>query len=186
MKDEILAGVIASVLGLAPIGSRSGSEILNEVRSRYEAESGRSSGDSLSLDGFYAVEVRGPDGAVKDVRIGHNLICTAGKNQLLAASGAKTISQFAYIAVGSSGTAPAIGDTVLGTQVARSTVITPTNPSASVLQFQFTFSAGVATGALQECGLFDASSGGNLLSHLTFSVINVGASDTIQITYQIS
>lgn len=132
------------------------------------------------------VELRGPDGELKAVREIHNVICTAGKQQILKASSAKYLNQFAYLAIGTSSTSPAAGDTTLGAEVARSSIITPTNPDSNTLQFVATFAAGVGTGAIQECGLLDASSVGNLLSHLTFSVINKGASDSLTVTYQIT
>lgn len=81
---------------------------------------------------------------------------------------------------------PASTDIALLSQLAISTLVTPTNPSAPILQFQYTFGAGIGTGSVAECGLFDAASSGNILSHLTFGVITKGASDSLQLTYQLS
>lgn len=227
--------------------------------------------DELDAEGLVVLDVRGPDGKLKDRRIVHNMICVNGKNKLLLASAAEYINQFAYLAVGTGSTAPTPANTTLGAQTAISSVITPTNPTVSTvnvsgatnatpivittasahglvdgqmvtvasvggntaangtffakvtgystttfglysdptllsqvagngaytsggtakcavnyIQFQNTFAAGVATGAITEAGLFDAASSGNLLSRLTFSAINVGAADTLQITYQLA
>jgi len=127
-----------------------------------------------------------PDGSEHELPSVHNLIVTAGKNELLKASSAKYLNQFAYMGIGSSSTSPASGNTALGTELARSTAITPTNPSAPVLQFQHTFAAGTGTGTVEEVGLFDASSSGNMLNRSLTGTIVKGAGDALQITIQIS
>ena len=142
--------------------------------------------DGFTLHGHVIIELFGPDGELKQREEFDNTICTAGKNQVLLASAATYLNQFKYLAIGTSSTAPAITDTTLGAEVARSSAITPTNPSANTLQFVNTFAAGTGTGAIVEAGLLDAASSGNLFSHVTFSVINKGASDTLAITYQIT
>ena len=141
--------------------------------------------ESLDFKGVVLFELFDKDGNFKESRTERNLICQVGKNKLMAISSAEYVNAFSYIAIGTSTTAASSSDTALGTEVARSTVITPTNPS-NMIQWVYTFPAGTGTGAITECGLFDASSSGNILSHLVFSAINKGASDTLQITYQIS
>lgn len=132
------------------------------------------------------LELRGPDGALKDHRELHNLICTVGKEQILKASSAETLSQFAYCAIGTGTTAASAADTALQTEVARSTVITPTNPNADTLQFQTTFGAGVGTGAITESGLLDAASVGHLLCHQVFAAVNKAAGDSLTVTWSIT
>lgn len=132
------------------------------------------------------LELRGPDGEVKDTRELHNVICTTGKQQVLKASSAETLSQFAYCAIGTGTTAAAATDTALQTEVARSTIITPTNPNANTLQFVATFAAGVGTGAITESGLLDAASVGNLLAHQVFGAVNKAAGDSLTVTWQIT
>lgn len=132
------------------------------------------------------IELRGPGGELKERHEYRNLICTAGKQQILAASSAKYLNQFAYLAIGSGSTPAVIGDTTLQTELARSSVITPTNPDANTLQFVAAFGAGVGTGTIAEYGLLSASSGGYLLSHLVSGTITKGASDSLTVTYQIT
>lgn len=142
--------------------------------------------ETLELEQNICIELHGPDGEIKDTRYVHNLITTAGKNLLLAASSAKYLNQFTRIAIGTGTTSPDAGDTALQTEVARSAGVTPTNPSSNILQFQTTFAAGTGTGAIAETGLFDANSSGNMLNRSTFSVVNKGASDELTMTIQIS
>lgn len=136
------------------------------------------------------LELRGPDGeardVLKDVREVHNVICTAGKQQLLKASSAKYLNQFAYCAIGTSTTAASASDTALGTEVARSSVITPTNPDGNTLQFSATFGPGVGTGAITESGLLDASSVGDLLARQVFSAVNKASGDSLTVTWAIT
>jgi hypothetical protein len=126
-------------------------------------------------------------GEIKDTRHVHNLIVTAGKNLLLAVDGtAKYVKNFDRIAIGTGTTDPAISDTALQTEVARSSQKTPTNPSASVYQVQHTFPAGTGTGAITEVGLFDANSSGNMLNRSEFAAVNKAAGDELTMTVQIS
>lgn len=142
--------------------------------------------ESLPLHPNMHLELRGPDGELKEDRWEHNLICTAGLNQILEASGAQYVNGFAYCAIGTGATAASASDTALQTEIARTTVITPTNPSAGELQFVATYAPGVGTGAITESGLLSAASVGYLLCHQVFSVINKGAGDTLTVTWQIT
>ncbi len=140
----------------------------------------------LQLHANVRIELRGPDGRIKEEREFHNLICTVGKNLLLASGGtAQYIKQFSYIAIGTGTNAAAIGDTTLQTEAARN-ISTVSNPTAASLQFTYTFPAGTGTGAITESGLLDATSSGNLLARQVFSVVNKGASDTLAVTWTLT
>ena len=152
---------------------------LQQVQDGAEAE-------SLPLHTNLTVRVEDAQGALKAERVIHNLICAAGKNKLLAVSGGESLTAFACIAIGTGTSAPAITDTALQTEIARSAAQMPTNPGAGVYQVQYTFPAGTGTGAITEAGLLDAPYGGNLLAHQTFAAVNKGASDTLTIQWQIS
>ena len=143
-------------------------------------------GESLKLHTNVSIQVHGADGALKDERRIHNLICAAGKNKLLAVSGGEALTAFTYIAIGTGTTAASASDTALQTELARSSSQTPTNPSSSVFQAQYTFPAGTGTGAITEAGLLDASSGGNLLAHQVFAAVNKASGDSLTIQWQIS
>ena len=236
-----------------------------EVVERFVHDTRSRKADMFELNGVWELKLINKFGRVIDRRVKHNVICQVGKNQILAASGAEYLNQFAYIAIGTNSlgvtgatnaspiviTVPAYGlangqpvtisgvtgntnangsnyakttsytsttfglysdsglttpvagsgayvsggiltvtpnviDIALLNQLAISTLITPTNPSAPVLQFQYPFGAGTGTGSIAECGLFDAASSGHILSHLSFGVITKGSSDSLQVTYQLS
>ncbi len=142
--------------------------------------------ESLPFHANLHIRIHDADGAVTQERVLHNIICQAGKNRLLAASGGAALSAFAYVAIGTGTTTPAATDTALQSEAARSPQQTPTNPSASVYQVQYAFGGGVGTGAITEAGLFDAATGGNLLARQTFAAVNKGASDTLTIQWSLS
>lgn len=161
--------------------------VANILRRARERASKSGDPNVLELNCNIIIELRGPDGRLKDRRDIHNIIVTAGKNLLLAAGGtAKYIKNFDRIAIGTGTTDPAAGDTALQTEAARSPQQTPTNPSATVYQVQYTFPAGTGTGAITEVGLFDANSSGNMLNRSEFAAVNKGAGDELTMTVQIT
>lgn len=138
--------------------------------------------DAISLKGHIRVEVYGDDGALKDSREQDNIITTVGRNmiadRLLAAP---TLGVPTHMGVGTSGTAAAVGDTTITgeTRVALTSKTRATN----VVTYVGDWAAGQATATLQEVGLWDAASGGNLVGRATFTSIAKGASDTLKITW---
>lgn len=93
-----------------------------------------------------------------------------------------------YVGIGESATAPAKGDTNLGSPSTEARVAAvETQTSADVLQMVGTFTAN-GTKTLKEAGIFDAAgsgsppSGGNLLIHGTFADAPVASGYTVVIT----
>jgi hypothetical protein len=136
--------------------------------------------DFLTLRGDVKIEVNGETVLEKK-----NLIVNAGKNFLASALINSSTSPFTYMAVGTGTTAAAVTDTALTSELARQ-AFTSASAAANVVTFVTTYAAGVATGALTEAGIFNASSSGTLLSHVVFSAINKGAADSLTITWTIT
>ena len=128
------------------------------------------------------------DGTVYAERHLHNLITDDGVEALMAVgAGSKYLKNFAYMAIGSGTTPAAAGDSILEAELARSTVITPTNPTAATIAFDFTFAAGVGTGSVIEYGLLTADTAGTLLNRIVDAgPVTKGASDALQVTITIS
>jgi hypothetical protein len=156
-------------------------EALGEVQ---QVKDGLSS-ESLKLHANVHICLRDEHGNVKQEETIHNVICTAGKNKLLATSGGGALTAFSYIAIGTGTTAVSSSDTTLQTELARANGTT-SNPTALQYQVVYTFPTGIGTGAITESGILDAASSGNLLCHQVFSAYNKGAFDTLTITWQIS
>lgn len=143
---------------------------------------GAGASDRIIVAGHVKAEVFGADGLLRDFAETHNLILTAGKNMIadrLLAS--PTLAVPTHMGVGTSGTAPAAGDTTITgeTRVALTSKTRATN----VVTFVGDWAAGQATATLQETGLWDAASGGVLVGRATFSSIVKGASDTLKVTW---
>jgi len=144
---------------------------------------------NLTINGEWKAICRGPDGEIKCTKQGHNVIATNGKEFLAsflnsAVAAAATFTQ-RFIAVGTDSTAEAAANTALGTEVIRTTG-TVSYVSNQIYQVKATFATNSATGDISEYGLFDSSSAGTMLSRDTEGTIAVGASDTLEVTAQIT
>lgn len=119
-----------------------------------------------------------------------NLIVNACKNMIttrLAGTGNACI--ITYGAVGTNATSPLISDTILGTELARSALVSITASTLSVLMVTF-FGASEANGTLNEFGLFgEAASAtpdsGTLICHTSISETKT-PSETLTIESTIS
>jgi hypothetical protein len=125
--------------------------------------------------------LRGPDGKIKQTETVHNLITTAGRNELVARWDDGT-AQPTHMAIGTGATAAAAGDTTLQTELDRN-ALTSRVAATNVITMVGDWAAGDGTGAITEAGVLSASSNGTLFSRAVFSVINKAAGDTLQITW---
>jgi hypothetical protein len=146
-------------------------------------------GGGTKLRGEWEMELRGPDGKIKQVVRGTNVVCTNGKawltSFLASASLAPTTFTAIYIGIGSGTTPETASDTGLVSELARQTgVASPV--TGGIYQVVATFATGSGTGAITEYGLFNSNSAGTMLARDTETVINKGASDTLTVTAQIT
>lgn len=144
--------------------------------------------DTLKITGAVSIKLLDKGGNVLETREIPNLVVSAGKT-FIASSMLKTTTNtptaMTHMAVGTSSTAPAAGDTALGAEAGRVALASSTS-SANVVTYTATFPAGTGTGALVEAGIFNASSAGTMLCRTTFSVVNKGAADAMSITWTIT
>ena len=142
-------------------------------------------GRKAETDGFYLhgrMEARliKPDGSIL-VRVKDNLIVNAGFSFIAQSIGLSTgrPSVMSHIAVGTGTTAAASANTALVTELARKAATFSHTVGTKVFQFEATFNAGEATGAITEAGVLNAASAGTMLDRVVFAVINKGADDTL-------
>ena len=144
--------------------------------------------ETLKITGEVSIKLLDKDGNVIDNRSIPNLVVNVGKT-FIAASMLKTTTNtptaMTHMAVGTTSTAPAGGDTALGGEAGRVALASATS-SSNVVTYTATFPAGTGTGALVEAGIFNASSAGTMLCRTTFSVVNKGAADAMSITWTIT
>jgi len=136
--------------------------------------------ENLKLRGKLSIAIN--DKIVKET---DNLVVTAGKGYVASRMKDATATALSHMAVGTNTTNPAVGDTTLGTEVAR-VALTSTTVSGVTVVYVGTYPAGTGTGALTESGILNASSGGTLFCRTEFGVINKSASDSMTITWTIT
>ncbi len=136
--------------------------------------------DGLKLKGHVSIKVNGE--VVQEIP---NLVVTAGKNYVASRIKDATATAMSHMAIGTSSTAAAVGNTALGTEAGRVS-LTSTTVTDNEIAYVATFGAGTGTGAIVEAGLFNASSGGTMLCRTVFSVVNKGASDSMTITWTVT
>ncbi len=142
--------------------------------------------DQAGISGRFHIVLKGPDGVIKEEREICNVITTAGKTFLATwlAAASQAAPWMNYIGVGTGTTAVAASDTALETELIRKAATITS--SLNVWQSQVIFNAGEGTGAITESGVLSDAVAGTLMSHQTFAVVNKGALDSLQITWQIT
>ncbi len=180
---SIAFAAIALAIGTILI---SGTGFLGNPQARNEA---------MTVKGFVDIMVYDEFGNLREERHFDNGITNTGFELIadrIAGHSGFTGNEANYIALGTSNTGFALTQTALGSELAGGSYArqqdTDATYTAGTTSFAIsaTFAAGVATGALQESGLFDASTSGNMMARQTFSTINVGASDSITVTWTIT
>ena len=137
----------------------------------------------LKLTGHVTVEING-----KVVQEIPNLVVTAGKGYVVSRMADASATAMSHMAVGTGSTAAAAGDTTLGTESAR-VALTSSTVSGATVTYVATFPAGTPSTltALNEAGIFNASSGGTMLCRTVFAgVVNKDTSDAMAITWAIT
>ena len=147
--------------------------------------------ENLELTGRLNIELRGPDGALKDAREVDNLVVNAGLAYIASRMVGTAKAVMSHMGLGSSATAAAAGQTDLGSLLgAREAIDTTTLVGANLNQVQYVcgFEAGDATGAITEAGIFNSGTAGagDMLCRTTFAVVNKDANDTMTVTWTIT
>ncbi len=148
--------------------------------------------DSIKVTGVYDFKhIR--DGVVIDEWTVNNLVTSAGKALLASLAGDASAVPFTYLALGTSNTAPAIGQTTLiaeitDTGLARAAATVSrvtTTVTNDTLQLVYTWTAS-GTKTVEEVGVFNAASSGTMLSRALTTTRNFVANDTYIVTYKVA
>jgi hypothetical protein len=115
--------------------------------------------------------------------INNNLVVTTGIEHIADQMSDQGETQMSHAAVGTDNTAPASGQTALGTETARVALDSVTQSTTKVT-YVATFGPGVGTGSLREAGIFNAASVGVMLARHTY-VYDKGALDTLTINWEV-
>lgn len=145
--------------------------------------------DNLKFSGQLNIVLKDKDGNVKDSREVKNLVVNTGLAYIASRMVGTSKDVMSHMALGSSTTAAASGQTdlisILGSREAiDSTTISGTNNEKVV--YVSSFEAGKGTGAVTEAGIFNASSSGDMLCRTVFPVVNKQADDSMTVTWTIT
>jgi hypothetical protein len=140
--------------------------------------------DGLKITGAVEITLFDKNGDIKDTRSIKNLVVTTGKT-FIAGRMVGTPAVMSHMAIGSSGTAAAVGDTALGTELGRVALASAAS-SGAVVTYTATFGAGTGTGAVVEAGILNAGTAGTLLCRSVFPVVNKGVDDGMSITWTVT
>lgn len=126
---------------------------------------------------------------VKDAKTGetleiikvHNLTVTTGKNLIRDRLKGNAVNALTHFAVGTSSTAPAVGQTALVTEVFRDQITQFVDGSAT-LTVKYYLATGYANGnTLREAGLFNAASTGTMYARAIYTAI--AKTSSVAVTY---
>jgi hypothetical protein len=144
--------------------------------------------ETIKPTGELKVVLSDKNGVTKQEFLVPNLVVTAGRNFIAARmTDTSQPADMSHMAVGSSATAAALGDTTVGTELGRVTLTGAEGvPSTNTIVYTATFPAGTGTGALVEAGIFNGAGADTMLCRTTFSVVNKGADDSVTITWTVT
>lgn len=145
--------------------------------------------EQLKAAGKLSIVLKDDKGAVKETREIKNLVVNTGLGHITSRLLGTSSNVMSHMALGSGTTAAAAGDTALESQLGSRKALTSSTQSGSnneSIVYVATFSAGEATGAVTEAGIFNASTSGTMLCRTVFSVVNKAAGDTLQVTWTLT
>ena len=142
--------------------------------------------EGLKLRGDLDIVLRDKDSNIKETRHEKNLVVATGLNFIVSRMSGTSAGVMSHMAIGSGTTAAATGDTDLESILGAREALDSTTVTDNTITYVSSFEAGEGTGAVTEAGIFNALTAGTMLCRTTFSVVNKGAEDTLQITWVIT
>ena len=148
--------------------------------------------DTLKLKGTYDFVIKDINGKVRDSWTVENLVTNAGFAQLALLCGDAAAVPFTFLAVGTSTTAPAVGNTTLVAEITTLGLArvggTVSRVTTAVTNDTFRVTTiWTASGSLtvEEVGVFNAASAGTMLSRALTTTKAVVNGETLTGTYNL-
>ena len=142
--------------------------------------------ENLKLKGRVGIVVKDKDGKVKETREENNLVVDTGLDYIASRMKDATATAMSHMGLGTGTTAAAAGDTDLGTLVGSREALDSTTVTDNTINYVCNFEANDVTGAITECGIFNAASGGTMLCRVVFSAVNLTSTDSISVDWTIT
>jgi hypothetical protein len=142
--------------------------------------------DSVKQTGLVDIVLSDEHGHIKEQFTVKNLVVQSGRSFIAHRMASAGNAVMSHMAIGTGSTAAQLADTTLETETAR-VALTSTTVSANTVQYIATFPAGTpaTANAISEAGIFNNTSGGEMLCRTVFGVINKSTLDTLSITWTI-
>lgn len=142
--------------------------------------------DKVKARGIVRRVVTDQNGMILDDLQVNNLVVSSGQAFICSRMAGVSNGVMTHMGLGSGTTAANAADTDIESILGTRGALDSTTVSANVITFSATFSAGSATGAVTEAGVFDASTSGTMLCRTVFPVYNKQANDTMSFTWSIT
>lgn len=148
----------------------------------------------FGLKGKVEIKLWGPDGELRDHRIvkDHrafpNTVTTFGDKLVANRLSGATLTAASHMAIGT-GTGGGATSNSLVTQLDRNALTSTTQGTGANdndVIYVGDWAAGDGTGAITEAGIFNHTSNPGMMVYSSFSAVNKGASDTLQITWTVT
>ena len=143
--------------------------------------------EMVKATGRLTIEIFSSSGLLKEKVNVPNLVVTTGRNYIASRMTGTTPAAMSHMAVGTGTTEPVIANTTLETELTR-VALDSQSTAANVSTYIATYAAGVATGAITEAGIFNASGAGlgTLLCRTVFGVVTKAVDDIMVITWNVT
>jgi hypothetical protein len=138
--------------------------------------------DGIKMTGRVDGTITYADGRTQDF-VEDNLVVTGGKNLIASRLTANTNAAITHMGAGTGSTAPAVAQTALTTETGTRSTVTPT-VSTNNATFAATFTGRTET--LAELGLFNAATGGTMLSRVLIGPFPLTALDSVSFNWTIT
>lgn len=142
--------------------------------------------EKANLRGDVSIVLKDSEGNIKDQRQIRNLVVDVGLNLILSRLKDTSKGVMTHMAVGTNNTTPSASQTDVQAIAGVREALDSTTVVGNTITYVASFEAGKGTGALVEAGIFNNSTGGDMLCRTVFPVVNKGADDVMAITWTIT
>ena len=142
--------------------------------------------ENLKVRGDLNIKLYDAQGNIKEDIDHTNLVVSSGIAFIISRMGGTSKGVMSHMALGAGTTAAAANQTDLVSLLGSRVALDSATINSANMTYVSTFGAGVATGAVTEAGIFNASSGSDMLCRTVFPVVNKQSGDTLVITWVVS
>ena len=141
--------------------------------------------DNLKVTGELSIVLTDKNKNVKQQIHVPNLVVTVGKEFIADRMIGTASDVMSHMAIGTSNSGLAAGNTTLATEVARVALDSSVRTN-NTIRYTATFPPGTGTAALVEAGVLNDASAGDMLCRTIFAVVNKEAADTLTINWDVT